>query len=351
MQKRKWYPGLDFIKFSAALAIVLEHYYGNTGLVQLDFIKYGGIAVDLFFMISGFLAGMRKREVVPSIPYKEYLVKAAGKYVAITVVTVVIYAVLGIAYHERFGEWYRKVAINLWSLLTSFLLIFKGGAVGNVRLGVNNPVWFLCVLIICHSLFYALIRFLCQKQIPVMYGYMGMIFIGLATVTYEFNLPFFNSFAGRGYYSFFLGCVLAIIAERANPKKLYCFSLALVLTYLLPKMVGLGFLYENWKLSIVFTLFIGLVLWGIRPWPKGANICRFLSGLSFEIYMWQGIFFIIQGWLYAAGIIKYNMQTFVVFMSGLVSFSLIMYLWVEQRLNAFMIPVLDRSFQILFGDD
>lgn len=53
--ERVYYPGLDFLKFASAIVILLEHYYGNTGLPQLSVIRNGGIAVDLFFMISGFL--------------------------------------------------------------------------------------------------------------------------------------------------------------------------------------------------------------------------------------------------------------------------------------------------------
>lgn len=30
--KRVYYPGLDFLKFVSAIVILLEHYYGNTGL-------------------------------------------------------------------------------------------------------------------------------------------------------------------------------------------------------------------------------------------------------------------------------------------------------------------------------
>lgn len=56
-ENKSYYPGLDIIKFIAAIIILLHHYYLNTQLEQLSFTKDGSIAVELFFMISGFLHG------------------------------------------------------------------------------------------------------------------------------------------------------------------------------------------------------------------------------------------------------------------------------------------------------
>lgn len=109
---------------------------------------------------------------------------------AIAFVTVFVYTITGILYYFTFGEWYRQVSIDIWVFLTSLFLIFAGGAVGNVMLGVNNPIWYLCVLLICHSLFYVIVQTFDKKKIPICYGYLGMVLIGLAATTYGFSLPF-----------------------------------------------------------------------------------------------------------------------------------------------------------------
>lgn len=62
-ESKSYYPGLDIIKFIAAIIILLHHYYLNTQLEQLSFTKYGSIAVELFFMISGFLWGGAEKEI------------------------------------------------------------------------------------------------------------------------------------------------------------------------------------------------------------------------------------------------------------------------------------------------
>lgn len=117
--------------------------------------------------------------------------------------------------------------------------------------------------------------------------------------------------------------------ERINKKQsLYCMSVAVVLLYILPKLLGVNFLYNNWRLSIVFTLFPALMIIGSCPLPKWVELfSRFLAGIGFEVYMWQGVFFIFQGWLYNKGIIKYNFETFVIFVISIIGFSVVFYLF------------------------
>lgn len=342
--ERVYYPGLDFLKFASAIVILLEHYYGNTGLPQLSVIRNGGIAVDLFFMISGFLCvGGGKNRIVKT-SYSEYIFRIAGRFVPMVSITVTLYAVFGTLYYMCFGEWYRSVIIDFWNILTSYLLIFKGGAVGNLALGVNNPIWFLCVLLICYSLFYMIMRMTNKYKWPVIYGFLCMIFIGLAASTYALELPFLNGAVGRGYYSFFMGCIIAILMEKSKDKrKLYFLAFVQICVYILPLLSGLDFLYNNWTLSIVFILFTAMVVIGTYPLPAWLNgISRFLAGISFEIYIWQGIFFIIQGMLYHRGIIEYTRKTFFAFFLIVILFSAGVYVFAERKLNLAFANKIDK---------
>ena len=56
-ETNQYYPGLDLLKYFAAIIILLHHYYLNTKLAGLQIFVHGGIFVELFFMISGFLGG------------------------------------------------------------------------------------------------------------------------------------------------------------------------------------------------------------------------------------------------------------------------------------------------------
>ena len=52
----KRYYGLDVLKFVCAIGILIHHYYNVTGIECLGLFKRAAYLVELFFMISGFLA-------------------------------------------------------------------------------------------------------------------------------------------------------------------------------------------------------------------------------------------------------------------------------------------------------
>ena len=107
--------------------------------------------------------------------------------------SILIYAVFGIWYYLKYDSWYRAIAIDFWVVITSLTLQFAGGAVGNVSLGINNPIWFICVLLICHTFLYVIQKLSTKYQFYPVYGFICMIFLGISAVTYKINLPFWNA--------------------------------------------------------------------------------------------------------------------------------------------------------------
>ena len=79
---------------------------------------------------------------------------------------------------------------------------------------VNNPTWYISVLLLCYLFFYILFKVAKKLKIDEMYLYATMIFIGLSINKYAIQLPFFNTDVCRGYYSFFWGVILARIMPR-----------------------------------------------------------------------------------------------------------------------------------------
>lgn len=337
--KSRYYPGLDMLKFISALIILFHHYYLNTGINELRIFAHGGIFVELFFMISGFFGGVKKEKSL-RFTYIEYLLNVCRRFVPMAMLSVSIYAICGVTYYILIGEWYRDVAIDFWSLYNSLLLTFAGGAVGNISRGINNPIWYLCVLVICHTLLYFIHRLSNRYNVSRVYGYLLIVMVGVAATTYEINIPFCNPLVARGYYSFFVGAILAVMVENGllNSKKPLVISILTILIYVTPKCIGWDFLYENWKLSMPFVLYPAIMMLGIYPIfdDVTSKAMRFLSGWSFEIYLWHGALLVIQGLLYAFGIVNYELKTFIVFSGVTTIVSLFMYIAIEKRLNIFV---------------
>ena len=336
-ERVQYYPGLDIIKFLASIIILLHHYYLNTNLPELRFFARGGIFVELFFMISGFLGGGVKLNRVNQIPYWKYIVCIIKRILPMVLLSILIYAILGIQYYLQFGSWYRAIAIDFWVVITSLTLSFSGGAVGNVSLGINNPIWFICVLLICHTFLYVIQKLSTKYQFYPVYGFICMIFLGISAVTYKINLPFLNASVARGYYSFFLGSIIAILLDKTkNRRGIYVFALVTILIYVLPKLLGWSFMYNNWRLSIPLVFFPAILTLGTYPLQNIMieKISRFIGGWSFEIYIWHGVILLVQGFLYKGGLIQYNFTILVNFFIIVIIFSLLMYS-LEKRLNSF----------------
>lgn len=351
MEERKYYPCIDLIKFVAAIVIVLHHYYLNTGITQLQMFANGGIIVELFFMISGYLGGISK-ERIKKITYHRYMHNVIRKIVPMTIITAFTYCFFALWYYLKTGEWYRDAAINFWNIISSLGLIFRGGAIGNISIGVNNPIWYLCVLLICHTFLFMIVKMSYHYPIPVIYGYIIMIFIGFAVITYEYNLPFFNMAVARGYYSFFIGCVIAMLLDNVKDKKqLYVVACCTAIVYLLPRFLKWSFMYENWNLSMPVILFTAIVIVGTIPLSKKYyNISRYLGRISFEIYIWQASFLLIQGLLHVYGIISYNVSSCVGFLTALMIFSMLMSIMFEEKINVAIMCIIEKIAACLIGE-
>ncbi len=335
-KERQYYPGISLLKFTASIIIVLHHYYLNTNLEFLQIFRHGWIFVELFFMISGFLAF--RGGAISHMPYYKYIAHVIRKFFPMILFSIFIYTMLGIFYYLKIGNWYRNVSIDFWVIITSLLLQFAGGSVGNVSLGINNPIWFVCVLLICHSFLYIIQQISEKYKFPFAYSFIIMVFLGVSAMTYRINLPFFNVVVARGYYSFFTGCIISLLLEkRKNCFEIYKFAAVVCFLYVLPKLLGFSFMYNNWNLSATFILFPAIVIICALPLnsEKLNKISAFFAGLSFEIYIWHGVLLLIQGLLYECKTIKYDIYVFAGFLTITIITTLFIYIVIEKKLNSF----------------
>ena len=79
---------------------------------------------------------------------------------------------------------------------------------------VNNPTWYISVLMLCYVVFYIIVYIANRIKIHPQYLFVVMIFLGMGINTYGINLPFLNGSSSRGYYAFFFGILLAGILKK-----------------------------------------------------------------------------------------------------------------------------------------
>lgn len=240
----------------ACLFIVCYHYYclyiddmglGLEGAPLAPyselFFEYSKNAVELFFMLAGFLTAYHYRDKIAGMSPWDYFRKHYVKLLIPSVI-VTLWALVN-----------AEIRLNLipgsdaivrtptpLRIILSILMINTGWftSIKQTGLPVNSTMWFIDVLLLCY-LFYYLIR----KLSGTSYIFLGMcsimVLVGWICLTHTPKLPFLWSLTGRGYATFFIGVLLCEFQTEAEPS--------------LRKKVSF-----TWFVMIIGVLFVRLVL-------------------------------------------------------------------------------------------
>lgn len=223
---------LDFLKVIATALIIMHHYQQGI-YVSGQGLFYGGPVyfgrmVELFFLISGYLMYKYQNQNFNGYSFKLFYLKKALRLLPLTAISAVVYEIGGILYRNAVGsaEW---GTLNLSGTLFNALGIQAGWA--SVNPCINNPTWYISVLLLCYLIFYGINRISAKYDIMNTNFYIGMIFVGVGIISYDINLPFLNNDAARGYYSFFFGILLAnfLKEHQKNIGKYSCIGFVAVL--------------------------------------------------------------------------------------------------------------------------
>lgn len=182
------------------------------------FFEYSKNAVELFFMLSGFLTAWHYRGRIREMSFISYFKKHYGKLIG------------------------ASLAVNLWALANSIIRLKIGLADGvctptplrfvlsvlmintgwftsysQTLLPINTTMWFIDVLVLCYLIYYAIGRLVKNTSA---YIALCAVMVGIGWICLEHTpeLPFLWSFNGRGYAPFFLGALLAEFQTNVGRK-------------------------------------------------------------------------------------------------------------------------------------
>lgn len=290
MEVSKRFHSLDFLKFILAVIIIFHHFQQITGVQFSGINFYGGLisfgyVVECFFIISGFVTALGV-ESKPLVSFRKWITGKCLRLYPMAVLSVVVTAIVYLLYRICLGKLSEGITIGLWQLLNSITLTFVGGGIGNISLGINNPLWYLCVLLICYIIVYTLNWISLRLTINIKFFYFSMMVAGVSAVTYNLNLPFLNFATGRGYSAFFLGMLFYYIYKNVPKKILVAYSILCLALCRICSVLKNG-IDDQWG---IFTFMI---------WPSVLIIllsCEklfswkgflMLGAISFEMYLWH----------------------------------------------------------------
>lgn len=295
---KKQEGSLNLLKLLAASIIVFHHFQQLSGASfpgRLNFAGgsfYWGYMVELFFMLSGYFTLHYLED--PSFAEKGYFRFIFGKYLRFLPLLALTGAVTAIVLYLIARSSNAAYSFNLWTVILGMTGL---GRLFTEKIVINNPTWYISVLLICYSVFYFTVYVSGKMKIDPGVPFFVTMWIGVLMFhvcnKYDFAMPLFSRSIGRGLICFFAGLLLCrILKEKAlNRKPLWQVGslLYLILFILVYRSQGVEPSDVRYYL-LSFTIFPAVIL--LFKFPLLEQLCshscfRAIGNITFHTFMWH----------------------------------------------------------------
>jgi len=300
------YPILDGLRGVAALIVVTFHLTEPLGTGHLDIlVNHGYLAVDFFFLLSGFVIGYAYDDRWPTMTLGTFLKRRFERLQPMVVLGMTLGA-LGFYFTDS-PIWPLIHTIPLWKLL---LVLLIGYTILPVPLALdirgwqemhplNSVGWSLFFEYLANILYALGIRKFSAKALGMLVLVAAIALAHLAITSpagdvsggWTLNAEQVRIGLTRTMYPFFAGLLLARVATPTRLKHafLWC-SLVLALVLYMPRLGGaeqvwLNGVYEAICIILVFPLLVYLGASGVLYTRAEARLCKFLGELSYPLYL------------------------------------------------------------------
>lgn len=284
---------LDAIKVAATTAILFHHHQQFSGAYFSNHINFWGssafhwwVMVELFFMISGFLA-------YTSLPaenrrFAPFIGKKLNRLVPSMACAVGVFSAAYFYHYFATGRiWKSKVLPSLWSTVVSALGLQQGyGFAGG---NINFPTWFVSVLILCFCLEYWLVWACRRRNWRMEWALVLIVFLCQNMRWLEMELPFCNNWTLRGYQCFSIGLLLGSFVKHYRVNRPVAALCAAAMTFFVAAVcVAPGFMDPDMGFTYLFAPALIVLaqtqtaqrLFGHRVWGR-------LCEISYSTYLWH----------------------------------------------------------------
>ena len=279
---------IDIMKISGATLIVLHHYQQGTGIALRHIAFYGGkfnfgYVVELFFVISGLLTyrTFKNMDILP--PLRIFGMRKARRIIPLLAISVIVESILRYIYLTISGK--GEFDFGLLDIFVNATGTNWG--IFQVKI-INQPTWYLSVLLLCYFEMYVTIWISRKLKIQPDYLWLFLMIIGVAANTYGWKWIFIEGSVGRGMFSFFAGAVLAKNMGQVKRKKDW---LLLVLPVVFMFLLKYFYDFVSSGAFVFYTLFIWIPIMVIAiryiPHAKKGRLIEVLGLSSFGVYIWN----------------------------------------------------------------
>lgn len=314
---------LDGLRGVAALMVIWYHIFEGYATSPFDQkFNHGYLAVDFFFILSGFVIGYayddRWKKITSWDFFKRRLIRLQPMIILGALFGAASFCLQGSVQWD--GTKISLSMVMLATLLTMFLIPVAPGAGGEVRgngemFPLNGPSWSLFFEYIGYVMYALFIRRLSTKALTVLVALAG---IGLATFSFLNISGFGNlgvgwSIGSYGYIGGFLRLLFSftmglLISRKFKPVKikgsfLIC-ALSVIVLMSIPYVGGqnamwMNCLYDSVCIILIFPVLVYIGASGDVADPKSAKLYTFLGDLSYPLYIIHyPLMYLFYSWLW-----------------------------------------------------
>ena len=300
------YPLLDGLRGVAALIVVTFHLTEPLGTGHLDIlVNHGYLAVDFFFLLSGFVIGYAYDERWPTMTLGTFLKRRFERLQPMVVLGMSLGAI-GFYFTDS-TLWPLIHTVPLWKLL---LVLLIGYTILPVPLALdirgwqemhplNSVGWSLFFEYLANILYALGLRKLSKPALGLFVGLAAIALAHLAITSptgdvsggWTLNTEQVRIGITRTLYPFFAGLLLVRLATPTRIKHafLWC-SLLLALILYMPRLGGathlwLNGIYEAGCIIFIFPLIVYVGASGVASTQTERRLCTFLGELSYPLYL------------------------------------------------------------------
>lgn len=300
------YAILDGLRGVAALMVVVFHLFEAHATSHLDqIINHGYLAVDFFFLLSGFVIGYAYDDRWDQMTLTNFFKVRLIRLQPLVVLGMIIGAVF--FYFQDSTLWPGISEVPVWKTLLVMLIGFTLLPVP-VSMDIrgwqemhplDGPAWSLFFEYIANLLYALGVRKFSKTALSVL-----VVVAGAALIHFAVTGPTGDVIGGwsleptqlrvgftRMMYPFFAGLLLCRVATLTSMKNafLWC-SLLLVLVLAFPRVGGaehlwLNGLYDSLNIVFIFPLIVWLGASGRIAGAGAARLCKFFGDISYPVYI------------------------------------------------------------------
>ena len=307
LESKNHYPILDGLRGVASIVVimfhVLETFTGGNKFIQI--INHGYLAVDFFFLLSGFVVAYayddRWGKMTQWDFYKRRLVRLQPM--------VIMGSIIGAAlFYFQISPAFPNIAgTPFWEVLVIMVI---GATLIPVPISMdirgwqemhplNGPAWSLFFEYIANILYAVLVRRFSKVVLSVFVTLAALMLIQYLVTSKNGDLiggwslnseQLYIGFT-RVLFPFFGGVLLCRIGKRIRIKNAFWWSSLLIIIMLsIPRIgdehhVWMNGIYESVCLIIVFPLIVSIGAGGVLHNMRSEKICNFLGEISYPLYI------------------------------------------------------------------